>query len=115
MNFAPQVLASAIRAHADHRGFPCVRVSTVAGKRWPYWGAVRYRVRVTRDGWPVAHAIERATSDRRSARLAEADAVATGRYLLRRGPGRLTADECAAVLASPQWATWQALAAVPAT
>lgn len=81
MNTAPltpaqQLLASAIRVNGPLR---TIRVSSAkargAAKKFPYWGAVRYEVRLRkRDGAPVHVAVERASSDRRSQRLAEADA-----------------------------------------
>lgn len=58
---------------------PCVRVSSAqakgAAKAYAYWGAVRYEARLRkRDGKPTLVALERASSDRRSQRLAEEDA-----------------------------------------
>lgn len=44
-----------------------------AAGRYPYWGAVRYAVRITRAGHLSSVALERASSDRRSIRLAEKD------------------------------------------
>lgn len=44
-----------------------------AAKRYAYWGAVRYQLRLGKDGMPVNVARERATSDRRSLRLAQED------------------------------------------
>lgn len=62
-----------------HGPIQAVRVSSAqargAAKQYPYWGAVRYEIRLRqRDGVPVAVAQERASSDRRSRRLAEQDA-----------------------------------------
>ena len=42
-------------------------------KNYAYWGAVRYEVRLDCDGRPVNMPLERASSGRRSYRLAEAD------------------------------------------
>lgn len=42
-------------------------------KQYSYWGAVRYRIRFSADGRLVNTALERATSDRRSQRLAHND------------------------------------------
>lgn len=44
-----------------------------AAKGYAYWGAVRYVIRLDRNGHPVNVARERASSDRRSYRLAERD------------------------------------------
>lgn len=44
-----------------------------AAKRYAYWGAVRYMIRLTPDGRVVNTACERASSDRRSERLADRD------------------------------------------
>ena len=48
--------------------------SAQSGTRYNYWGAVRYELRLTRDGRVANIAQERASSDRRSRRLAERDA-----------------------------------------
>jgi hypothetical protein len=63
----------------DGNVVPAVRVSSAQArgraKRWLYWGAVRYEVRWSpKRGRPTAQAVERASSDRRSRRLAEQDA-----------------------------------------
>lgn len=80
---------------------PTVRVSSAqahgAAKQYPYWGAVRYQIRSTTDGSAVTNmAEERATSDRRSYRLAELDAkniaAREGRIVIQT-IGILTADE----------------------
>ena len=66
------ILADVIRAHGP---IPTVRVSSAqSGTRYNYWGAVRYELRLTRDGRVANIAQERASSDRRSRRLAERDA-----------------------------------------
>lgn len=74
-NNALLTLSDLIRAQGP---VGAVRVSSAqargAAKRFPYWGAVRYEIRVGRDGTPSCVAIERASSDRRSRRLAEQDA-----------------------------------------
>lgn len=83
---------------SEHGPILCVRVSSAQARgkaaRYPYWGAVRYRIIVRqRDGKPSAVAEERASSDRRSQRLAESDAVdialAESRIVIRSGRGRL--------------------------
>ena len=64
-----------------------VRVSSAqargAAKKYAYWGATRYHVRIARAGHITCVPIERATSDRRSTAGAERDAdalaVAEGR------------------------------------
>lgn len=73
---ALSVLAEHLRAHEP---IPTIRVSSAQArgnaKNYPYWGAVRYEIRLTRDGrHPTNVALERASSDRRSYRLAERDA-----------------------------------------
>jgi hypothetical protein len=62
----------------DHGPIVYYRVSSaqargVAG-RYPYYGAVRYEITLGPDELPRALATYRATSDRRSLRLAELDA-----------------------------------------
>lgn len=63
---------------AAHGPIPTVRVSSAqargAAKKYSYWGAVRYELRLTRDGRVANTPLERASSDRRSKRLAERDA-----------------------------------------
>lgn len=75
---AVKTLADIIRAIGPIR---TVRVSSVwargRAREYPYWGAVRYRLCLARDGWPVNRPLERGTSDRRSRNLAWDDA----RYL----------------------------------
>lgn len=44
-----------------------------AAKAYAYWGAVRYQLRLGKDGMPINVALERASSDRRSLRLAQED------------------------------------------
>lgn len=58
---------------------PAVRVSCAqasgAAKKYSYWGATRYEIRNRkRDGIPIAVAVERASSDRRSIFRANQDA-----------------------------------------
>ncbi len=56
----------------------CVRVSSAQArglaKQYSYWGAVRYEIRRNKKGQLTFTAQERASSDRRSRRLAEKDA-----------------------------------------
>ena len=56
----------------------CVRVSSAqargAAKKYAYWGAARYEIRVNSRGGLSYYPLERASSDRRSERLAERDA-----------------------------------------
>jgi len=65
---------------AERGSIPTVRVSSAQArgraKLYSYWGAVRYRLRLARDGAPIHVACERASSDRRSLRLAHSDASA---------------------------------------
>jgi len=93
-------LALHIRAHGP---IPCVRVSSAkTHASYSYWGAVRYRVELTRDGDPTYRAEERASSDRRSVAGAERDAKAlaqrTGRHHLQADPGRLSDGACIQIL-----------------
>lgn len=60
---------------------PTVRVSSAQAsgiaKRYPYWGASRGEIRLRKsDGELTVVPVQRASSDRRSERLAEADADA---------------------------------------
>jgi hypothetical protein len=62
---------------AEHGPIPCVRVSSAQASgtaKYSYWGAVRYTIDLSKNGTPCARAVERASSDRRSYRLAEQDA-----------------------------------------
>lgn len=56
----------------------CVRVSSAqasgAAKQYSYWGAVRYEIRLNKRGQLTFTAQQRASSDRRSYRLAVEDA-----------------------------------------
>lgn len=74
-NCALSTLSDLLRAQGP---IGAVRISSAqargSAKRFPYWGAVRYEIRLGRDGAPTCVAIERASSDRRSLRLAEQDA-----------------------------------------
>ena len=69
------ILTAYLLEHGDIRA---VRVSSAqargAAKDYSYWGAVRYRVRLRKDGVPTAQATESASSDRRSTAGAERDA-----------------------------------------
>jgi len=92
-----------------HGPIPAVRVSAAqargAAAKYPYWGAVRYVIRLRADGMPMLVACERAGSDRRSLRLARADADALaqreGRVRVDARPGGLSSRSCARVL--EQW------------
>lgn len=65
---------------------PTVRVSSAQAsgfaKKFNYWGTVRYEIRFARDGRLINKALNRASSDRRSYRLAVDDACKTGRLRL---------------------------------
>lgn len=83
---------------------PCVRVSSAqargAAKRYPYWGVARYEVRYSaRQRGPVVVAVSRARSERRSQRLAEHDAEATGLPVIEQVHGRITPRTAMWVLA----------------
>lgn len=103
MTTAKEQLASYIRAHGPVK---TIRVSVAqargAAKRYSYWGASRYQIELTRDGMPKHVALERARSDRRSHRLAEADAAAIaareGRILVRWIHCILDEQQCAEIL-----------------
>ena len=65
------LLAHHIRTHGP---IPTARVSSAqSGTRYAYWGVVRYEIRLRRDGAPTNAPLGRASSDRRSRRLAERD------------------------------------------
>ena len=72
---APNPILRYLRTHGP---IPAVRVSSAqargAAKRYSYWGAVRYEIRLRKsDDEIIVTACERASSDRRSHRLAVAD------------------------------------------
>jgi len=96
-------LAEHIRAHGP---VPAVRVSSAKArgkaKQYAYWGAVRYELRLGSDGAVHACAMERASSDRRSERLAALDAeeiAARDDRFTTCTIGRLHESECSRVLA----------------
>lgn len=86
------------RMIATHGPIPCVRVSSAqargAAKKYSYWGAVRYEVRLRLDGVPTYAALGRARSDRRSEALAHRDAEelarSEGRLVVVAAPGPLS-------------------------
>lgn len=91
--------ARALEILRPYLPIPTVRVSSAqargAAKQYAYWGAVRYEIRETADGRAVSNIpLERASSDRRSERLAgqDADGIAgrEGRIVWQR-IGRLSA------------------------
>jgi len=96
-------LAAYIRVHGP---IGTVRVSTAQAKglakRYAYWGAVRYEITLRRDGMPTHVALERASSDRRSYRLAEKDADHIAdredRIYVEWGPGALDEQQCKDIL-----------------
>lgn len=68
-----------LRYLRQHGSIPAVAVSSAqargAAKRYAYWGAVRYEVRLRKsDDEIIVTACERASSDRRSKNLAHRDA-----------------------------------------
>lgn len=91
----------------DNGPIKTVRVSSAqargAAKRYAYWGAVRYELRLTKAGTLSHVALNRAGSDRRSVRLAEEDADALAERIdalrcdLR--PGPVDEGDAAAILA----------------
>ena len=86
---------------------PNVRVSSAqargAARGYAYYGAVRYEIRLAKDGHVMHVPCERATSDRRSPRLAERDAKAIAeqenRIALNLRIGALTENDATRVLA----------------
>lgn len=77
---AHEIRENVARMIAERGPIPCVRVSSAkargSAKAYRYWGAARYEIRLGRDGAPICVAQERASSDRRSYRLAKEDAEA---------------------------------------
>ena len=74
-----------------------------AAKSYSYWGAVRYEVRLDRQGHPTHVALERASSDRRSYRLAQSDALELALSEERcpcQAIGRLSESEAAELVAA---------------
>lgn len=99
---AINTLVDLIRTHGP---IQTVRVSSAqargAAKRYSYWGVARYEIRLSRDGQPINVALERASSDRRSLRLAEQDAARLARRERRvvcQEIGRLSEDAAVRVL-----------------
>jgi hypothetical protein len=90
---------------ARHGAIKTVRVSSAQAKgyakNFAYWGAVRYCLRLDREGRPVNVALERARSIRRSEALAYEDAQELaereGRIPCQR-IGRLTEEDAREVL-----------------
>lgn len=72
-------------------------------KKYAYWGAVRYQMRLTHDGLVTNVAMEAASSDRRSLRLAKRDAeelCARENRVMCQRIGHLTEEDAAEVLGS---------------
>ena len=93
----------------EHGPIGTVRVSSAKArgwaKRYSYWGAVRYEIRLTRDGVPSAYSAGRARSDHRSESLAHEDAARLAERegrLAGQWRGRLTEAECEDVLSRVQ-------------
>jgi hypothetical protein len=102
---AEGAIVAAMRRHAITE-IPCVRVSSAQARglagRYPYWGAVRYVLRLrARDGRPTLYPQGRASSDRRSMRLAHIDAERIarreGRIVVAGGMGALRLDDAIAL------------------
>jgi hypothetical protein len=78
MNTTTSALMVLAEHIARHGAIKTVRVSSAKArgyaKNFAYYGAVRYELRLSREGHPVNVPLERATSDRRSERLAWEDA-----------------------------------------
>lgn len=91
----PGATAKQIRATLDMLG-DYVRVSTAkqGAARYPYWGAVRYRIEVGARGVVVARALHAAGRDRRSEAGAERDADAMGLpWLPTKGAGAVNPEK----------------------
>ena len=99
---ATGILSRYIRVHGPIK---TARVSTAqcgSGCPWKYWGAVRYEIRLRRDGVPSHFALERASRDRRSVAGAERDCEAMcdheDRIEMQCGQGRLSEADCRYIL-----------------
>jgi hypothetical protein len=73
------IYTSILKRHiAKYGPIKSIRVSSAqargAAKKYSYWGAARYEIIITKNGNISNIAIERASSDRRSERLAHEDA-----------------------------------------
>lgn len=104
----PPTAVETLRQVLAARGeIPAVTVSSAqasgAAGAYPYYGAVRYVVRLTCWGYPTLSAEERARSDRRSRALAVSDArdlaEAEGRIVVEAKRGRISEDTAEAILA----------------
>ena len=100
---AKQALADYIRQNGP---IPTVRVSSAQArgraKRYSYWGVVRYEITLANDGTPKHVPLERASSERRSRRLAELDAerfaASKGSIVVWFAAGKLSESQCAFIL-----------------
>lgn len=98
------ILKSMIRSLGP---IPCVRVSSAQAsgnaKKYAYWGATRYVIRLRKDGEPTLAACSRASSDRRSYRLAYRDALDIANqenrlFVSDRSPGPITDEDFISIL-----------------
>jgi len=99
---SPTYAREALAAHIkEHGPIKTVRVSSARArgraKKYCYWGAALYEIRVLKNGRPGNVSTRRASSDRRRYELAESDADATGRLRLQT-IGELSEIDCAQVL-----------------
>lgn len=80
----------------------CVRVSSAQArgraKQYAYWGVARYEVRLGAGGTLVATCVRRASSDRRSYRLAQNDALKSGLPMIT-SIGRLRKQDATTIIA----------------
>ena len=86
----------------QHGPIRVVRVSSapVGPARYgPYYGLVAYEVRLSARGIPTAYPLGAARRQWRSMRLAEQAAEASGRYVLRGGPGRVSSYDASGIVA----------------
>jgi hypothetical protein len=103
MTTAKENLANYIKQNGP---VPTVRVSSAQAhgraRKYPYWGAVRYQIGLSLDGVPRHIPLERASSDRRSRRLARYDAeklaAREGRIVVDFRIGKLSEEECEYIL-----------------
>ena len=95
---AAEELEVLIRTHGPVR---CVRVSSApvgVARYGPYYGLVQYEVRLSARGIPTAYPLGAARRQWRSMRLAEQAAEASGRYMLRGGPGRVSSYDASGIV-----------------
>ena len=101
MTTSEKLILKTLSDQIKDKKIPAARISSAqakgSAKKYPYWGVVRYEIRVSKTGLPCLYAKERASSDRRSLRLAEKDLDAIcekeQREPVMGGPGTLSVEE----------------------